>query len=525
MSPEPLRNIGVMPGNIRVLILYISLLLTTGALVTTAALYAQNRTPASPTQAAPHPMPGQLVSPHASMPEVGGRELFITNRCVRCHTIGRGRFVGPDLAGVGKRYSEMEIVQWMTDPQGIYGARGKMPVNDGFPPMPPLGVGEGNARKIAKYVLGFKPRRSRSDRRGVIEGVVVNGSTEQPEWGVEVELKAYMGDRETDGREGKTDKKGRFSFKGLAWNRSYVVTLEHDGSVYESDKMVFFPEEDKKSLELAVYDPTTSSEEIRVGAQHLIFEVGPDSASVAEIIVVRNGGNKVYVGTEHPGGEKVDKRPTLSFPVPAGAMELTFIQGIERRYAVRTSEGISDTLPFTPGVKRVVFTYRLPLKSGVDISRRLKYPTDNFTMLVSETDNEVSVEGLTQGASIEVEGQRYLSWGGTGLGAGHTISVKIKAPFRAGEHMGWYATAIVLVVLCIGVFRSFRKGGAEAAIDEGQLLKALEYERLKLIMEIARLDAEHEAGEIKQSVYSDARREKKARAIEITAEIKRKLEQ
>ncbi|MCL4246237.1 MAG: c-type cytochrome, partial [Candidatus Dadabacteria bacterium] len=57
-------------------------------------------------------------SPH-DLQELGGK-LFIENGCVRCHTIGRGRFVGPDLKDVGKRYSPQDIVRWITDPQEIY---------------------------------------------------------------------------------------------------------------------------------------------------------------------------------------------------------------------------------------------------------------------------------------------------------------------------------------------------------------------------------------------------------------------
>ncbi len=69
-----------------------------------------------------------------------GKELFIQYRCVRCHTIGRGRFVGPDLEGVNKKYSKNEIQKWLENPQEIYKSKGKMPLNEGYPPMPPLNV-------------------------------------------------------------------------------------------------------------------------------------------------------------------------------------------------------------------------------------------------------------------------------------------------------------------------------------------------------------------------------------------------
>ncbi|KAB2832619.1 MAG: cytochrome c, partial [Candidatus Dadabacteria bacterium] len=58
-----------------------------------------------------------------------GRDQFIENRCVRCHTIGRGRFVGPDLSGVGDKYTREDLIKWIENPQQVYQATGKMPVN------------------------------------------------------------------------------------------------------------------------------------------------------------------------------------------------------------------------------------------------------------------------------------------------------------------------------------------------------------------------------------------------------------
>jgi len=79
-----------------------------------------------------------LKAPNVNAQEQGpstvslsGEELFIQNRCVRCHTIGRGRFVGPDLAGVNEKYSKGQIVKWIENPQQIYQSSGKMPFNEG----------------------------------------------------------------------------------------------------------------------------------------------------------------------------------------------------------------------------------------------------------------------------------------------------------------------------------------------------------------------------------------------------------
>ncbi|HXG31166.1 MAG TPA: cytochrome c, partial [Thermodesulfobacteriota bacterium] len=60
------------------------------------------------------------ISHAVDVPEntpLSGRELFIKNRCANCHTIGRGRFVGPDLKGVESRYSRDQIEEWMENPE------------------------------------------------------------------------------------------------------------------------------------------------------------------------------------------------------------------------------------------------------------------------------------------------------------------------------------------------------------------------------------------------------------------------
>ena len=67
--------------------------------------------------------------------DMGGKDLFLQSRCANCHTIGRGKFVGPDLYKVGERYSREDIIKWMVNSQQIYSATGKMPMNEGYPPM------------------------------------------------------------------------------------------------------------------------------------------------------------------------------------------------------------------------------------------------------------------------------------------------------------------------------------------------------------------------------------------------------
>ncbi|MCB0669777.1 MAG: cytochrome c, partial [Saprospiraceae bacterium] len=48
----------------------------------------------------------------------GVAQLF-TQKCGICHTIGRGRLVGPDLAGVHDRHSEEWLVEFIRSSQSM----------------------------------------------------------------------------------------------------------------------------------------------------------------------------------------------------------------------------------------------------------------------------------------------------------------------------------------------------------------------------------------------------------------------
>jgi mono/diheme cytochrome c family protein len=48
-----------------------------------------------------------------------GEKLFLAKGCTHCHTIGRGRRVGPDLAGVAGRRDRDWLRRWLENPQAM----------------------------------------------------------------------------------------------------------------------------------------------------------------------------------------------------------------------------------------------------------------------------------------------------------------------------------------------------------------------------------------------------------------------
>lgn len=452
---------------------------------------------------------------------LSGKELFIKDKCVRCHTIGRGRFVGPDLSGVGDRYSRDEIKRWMENSRGIYQTRGKQPINEGYPPMPPLGVSPEESELIADYILTFKPPAAPKES-GVIKGKVVNKSTEKVVGDIDVALTAYLGDRETESIKVRTNNDGLFEFKNLSWNRAYAVSLNYKGTQYETDKLVFYPDEDTKALDLPVYEPTDKGDDISVNINHMIVQISERAITVAELIVFHNGGKGVYIGAkEMPDGE----RETLKFNLPPGAGDIQFLQGLRGEAVVKTDEGFADTSSVEPGIKKVVYTYTLPYKSGKNIlERTIDYPTQSFILLVSDSGVKVKVDGLTAGGTIQVADGRFLQWTGSGISPQTKIRIEISKPILGADLLKWVMLGAVILLIGGGVLYSFVIRSKErvkvVSSPTQSTSQDLEDERKKLIQEIAGLDDRFAAKEIGEEEYKELRSKKKERLVEIIQQLK-----
>ncbi len=460
--------------------------------------------------------------------QLSGKELFIQYRCVRCHTIGRGRFVGPDLKGVSGKYGQDEIKRWIANPQEIYQSRGKMPLNEGYPPMPPLNVPPREAELIADYITTVKTPLV-SKEGGVIKGKVVNNSTEKTLVDTDVILTAYLGDKEMGETRVKTNGEGVFEFKNLAWDRSYSVSLNYEGGEYITDRLVFSPEEVTKTLDLPVYESTDSDRDITVNISHMIVQISETSLSVAELMVFNNNGKRVYVGSKEI---KKGRRETLKFSLPPGASDIQYLSGLTSDRVVGTNQGFVDTSSIEPGIKRVIYAYTLPFESGKDIiEKAIDYLTDSFVLLVSDTGAKVKVDGLTKGGVNEIPDQgRFLQWSGAKIPPGTKIRIEIGEPrLLAQDYLKFVTFGVLAILVVIGILYSFvikpkdkskAKDASLPTMADPYVTKDLEEERKKLIHEIAKLDDSFEAKEIGEEEYTRMRSIKKGRLVEITRRIK-----
>jgi cytochrome c551/c552/5-hydroxyisourate hydrolase-like protein (transthyretin family) len=464
--------------------------------------------------------------PH-DLQQLGGT-LFIDKGCVRCHTIGRGRFVGPDLKNVDKRYSPQDIVRWIRDPQEIYSKQGKMPVNEGYPPMPPpQDIHPMEAKAIAEYLMSVKVGKTNPEG-GIITGKVLNKTSDVPVPGVNVSLKAFMGDNETGAEEAETASDGSFKFEKLAWDRSYSLSLAFDGAEYATDKMVFAPGEDVKTLDLPVFEPTMDDPGIKVLEEHTIFEISENGLNVGDIIIFDNPGDRIFIGSADLGD---GRKESLKFDLPAEALNVSFMQGLDPESVVTTDTGFSDTESVMPGEKRVIFAYSMP-KSATDaitIEKKIIYPTDSFLLLIPETKHGVDVSGgglIADPEPVNMENVNYAKWQAKNLKPGDKVTVKFKAPGGIAAYLTgyvkWAALGLVLLLVGIGIlYSSMGKGGAEKRKEAGDRERqGLLDKRSRLIQDIAALDDEFESGKISEDRYHKLRESMKEELVEVTRRLR-----
>ena len=384
-----------------------------------------------------------------------GEEVFIQGKCVRCHTIGRGRFVGPDLLGVGDRYSRDDLIRWAKDPESLYSERKKKPINEGYPPMPPMNLSESDAQKVADYLLGYTPPPGLSET-GMITGQVRNVTTQKPQEGQDVVLISYMGDRPENRHFAKSDSLGRFSFPSLRWDKSYEIMLFHQGVQYVSGKMVFLPGEDKITLDLPVYNITSSDENISLLSLNVIIYPDDEGAkvNVTSLHAFENSGDTVFTGEQTESDTT-----TLVFPIPEKAVDFTFSDSVNPEAVVRKEEKLYSRLPFLPGMKRVALGYSLPLSQiGEKFSISFDYEVGELAVFVRKT--KLRIRAKHHGAVAEeimIHDEAFLKYVLSDMKPGSIVLVVSNTSFLKSNLGRYLPVALFFVFVAAGIMYFLRR--------------------------------------------------------------------
>lgn len=438
-------------------------------------------------------------NPHTVAQEITGEQIFIEQRCVRCHTLGRGKFVGPDLYKIEEKYSHGEIVKWAMNPQLIYQEKGKVPVNQGYPPMPPMNLSQSEAESVADYLTDFSLDLSLAEK-GVIRGSVVNETSGKSAEDVEIVLRSYLGDVQKNERFSKVDKNGQFRFDKLEWDRSYELTLLYDQAQYTSRKMVFTPNQDVIELELPVFESTESDKNIFVSSLHIILYPGSSEkfVNVTHIYEFANAENTIYVGKRV--GVDEDQRKTLIFNIPEFAKDINFISGLDPENVINEGAMYYDTTAFNPGRKNVVYSYNVPLgRSSSTVIINPEYKVDNLVVLAKKDGLKAEVEGLGNASEVTIENDPFNQYQKSNL-INDPVQIIFPGVLLLSDYKRYIPVVLFLGFICTGLlYRRLNNSGSKVIpSDNEQILK-----------EIARLDDLFELNGIKEPEYREKRQKLK----------------
>jgi nitrite reductase (NO-forming) len=99
-----------------------------------------------------HNMPATASAP--SDPDAVAGKLAFESKCLACHSIGQGRKLGPDLAGVTKRRSDEWLTRWLKSPETVLKsdavAQAMLKEANNIP-MPNQNLSEAEIRRYLKY--------------------------------------------------------------------------------------------------------------------------------------------------------------------------------------------------------------------------------------------------------------------------------------------------------------------------------------------------------------------------------------
>ena len=367
---------------------------------------------------------------------------------------------------------------------------------------------------------------------GVIRGRVLNGTTDEAVTGVEVILKRYEENQEQEQQKVLSDAQGVFSFASLDRRRrySYILEIVYQGVEYYSPRLVFPDQSAEIPVEMTVYETTTSDQELSVVMHHILIEPREGALWVQEVMIVENRAKRAYVGSQEVSP---DKKETLRVSLPSQAQDLELLQGLMSCCVISTDDGFVDTMAIRPGRKEVVFAYQVSYKlSSVELVRRLSLRTASLDVFLPAKGIQVAGEPLQYAGLMGEPGKQFLHFSGKDLAGGTQVVLKLSGlPWGVKVFKDLLPVVAVLLVaggIIYPFLRRRKRSGAGVvstvldsstlsvlSTDEASRFE-LEEERQRLLLSLASLDDQLEAGQIGVEEHERQRGEMKAKLIELS---------
>jgi hypothetical protein len=376
------------------------------------------------------------------------------------------------------------------------------------------------AAAVVVLVLLAPTRVAAQTEGGTISGVVTNGTTDEPQPGVEIRLLGGLRDEEGNfsqriSETAVSDRRGRFVFTDLPSgdDRAYALDAMFDGGSFPGGVVTIPSDGDVIEIEQRVWDTTTDPRAIVIQRNNMFVLRGQDRANVIDSYTIVNVSEEAYIGRgagtrESSEGEPV---PTLSFSFPDGAEGIQIADSdldIPELLNSETGVGITSAVP--PNETRITFAYGLTVNTGqADLSRRALYPILNLGVF-AEPPFTIDSTRLIEDGEVTVEGETYMRYRSEdSVTEGNSIPIIATAEGTndAALIAGALAAGVLVVVIVMLVL--LRRRSRRSPAKPVPATPAQET-RDDLLVAIARLDLEHRNGELDHDEWSARRAKLKA---------------
>jgi hypothetical protein len=388
----------------------------------------------------------------------------------------------------------------------------------------PAGRAVQTVRLLAAAVLVLVPlaptQGAAQAEGGTISGVVTNGTTNEPQPGVEIRLLGGLRDDEGNFSQeirkvAKSDTRGRFEFTDLqsGEDRAYALDASFDGGSFPGGLVTIPSDGDVIEVEQKVWDTTSDPRAIVIQRNNMFLLRGDAGASVIDSYTIVNVSEEAYVGRGAAMGEGSQDGPvpTLSFSFPKRSEGIQIADSdLDIPELLNTETGVGITSAVPPNETRITFAYRLPVSTGqVDLSRRALYPILNLGVF-AEPPFTIASTRLTEDGEVTIEGETYTRYRSQdSVTEGNSIPMIAIAEGTSDTALLAGAAAVGVVLIAILILVLVRRRSPRSPTEHVSGLA--EESRDDLLVAIARLDLEYRNGELDKEMWSARRAELKAR--------------
>ena len=300
----------------------------------------------------------------------------------------------------------------------------------------------------------------------------------------------------------------------LVEGRVFFASISFGGAVYRSNILQFSQDSKDLVLQVQIFDTTTDDAGLAIDRIHVLIDFpSSDLIQISEIFIVSNYGDATVVATE-------SGQPVLIFPLPEGAINIEFDNGVLGQRFIKTTDGFGDTVSIPPGsgVYQILVYYNLSYpKAKLEFSQAMNYPVSAVVAMTPANQVKIKGNNLEDLGVQAIPSGEVQVYSGDGISKGENLEFRISGkpdsptdnPVSIIDGVNIYVIGlgvlgIGLILAGILIYIKNRKNNEKDRIDP-----VISDEKNKILDSIIALEDLYNEGEVSEKDYLKKRDELK----------------